>query len=112
MKPFLRTLPLFLALALCGCISASPDNYQLSTLAQVNAKVRANNDSDNDMFNEWRYAGSDDKYDYIYEFKEGIFLAPKGNYHYYKIPKGEYKLPCAPYPFNPDPQTNFRIQLR
>ncbi len=107
----LRPLFLCLGLLLCGCVSSSPDNYQLVTLDQVNAKVRANGVNDNDMFNEWRYAGSDDQYDYIYEFKEGIFLTPKGNFHYYKLPKGTYKLPCAPYPFNPDPQTNFRIQL-
>jgi len=108
----LRPLLLALALALCGCISTSPEKFQLATLAQINAKVQSNSNSDNDMFNEWRYAGSDDQYDYIYEYKEGIFVTPKSNFHYYKLPKGEYKLPCAPYPFNPDPGTNFRISVR
>jgi hypothetical protein len=102
---------LVLALMLCGCIGVSGnlDNYQYSTLAQVNAKVHANNSSPNAMYNQWYYAGSDDKYDYIYEFKRGISITPNSDFHYYKLDKGQFNPDGGRYPFNPDPNANTPI---
>ena len=102
-------LILFLAFALGGCSSVGPDGYQYSTIAQVNAKVLANNSNQNDMYNHWFYAGSDDRYDYIYEFKRGISITPNTNFHYYKLDKGQFTPPGQRYPFNPDPNPNTAI---
>jgi hypothetical protein len=102
-------LALALALLLVGCISTSLDNYQYSTLAQVNAKVRANNSNENDMYNHWFYAGSDDHFDYIYEFKRGISVTPNSNFHYYKLDKGQFNPVGGRYPFSPDPNRNAEI---
>ena len=99
---------ILLMLVLGGCVSASMDKYQYVSLDQIQAKRRANNTSQQDMYNYWRYAGSDDKYDYIYEYKPGIFLSPPSNFHYYKLDKGALKLDGR-YPFNPDPKGNSEI---
>jgi len=100
---------MLLVMMLCGCVSASPGNYAYVTLAQINAKVSANNHNDNDMYNHWYYAGSDDKYDYIYEFKRGISVTPNSNFHYYKLDKGQFNPEGGRYPFNPNPSTNAEI---
>jgi hypothetical protein len=109
-KPCLSIL--VLALVLCGCVGVSGDvaTYQYSTLAQVNAKVRANNSNPNDMFNQWYYAGSDDKYDYIYEFKRGMSITPNGNFHYYKLDRGQFNPEGSRYPFKPNTNTNTPIE--
>jgi len=98
---------LFLCL-LCGCVSSSLDKYQLVTPADINAKIKANAATDNDTYNRWRYAGSDDQYDYIYEFKPSISITPPSGFKYYKLPKGELKLD-ARYPFAPDIKKNTAI---
>ncbi len=104
----LRLFSLFLGLLLCGCVSTSLDNYQYVTLAQLNAKIQANGNNEQDMFNTWRYAGSDDKYDYVYEFKRGISITPNSNFHYYKLDKGQLKI-GGHYPFAPDANGNLPL---
>ena len=95
MNSAMKNFWVFCLLLLCGCVSTSLDEYTLATPAVINAKIHANNGNENDQYNLWRYAGSDDKYDYVYEFKPGIFLSQPSNFHYYKLPKGELKLDVA-----------------
>ena len=104
----MKQFGLLILFLLCGCASTSLDQYQLMTPAQINAKVKANNGTEGDKFNVWRYAGSDDQYDYIYEFKPGIFLSPPSNYHYYRLAKGQLQLDGR-YLFNPDIKKNTPI---
>ncbi len=106
-----RTLSAFLLLSLllAGCVSASLDKYQHATLDQINAKRRANASEQADIYNRWYYAGSDDKYDYIYEYKKGILLAPPSNFHYYKLDKGQLDNLPERFPFHPDLQANPEI---
>jgi hypothetical protein len=104
----MKNFSLLLLFLLCGCVSTSLDQYQLMTPEAINAKIKTNNSNESDKFNVWRYAGSDDTYDYIYDFKPGIFLSPPSNYHYYKLPKGELKLDGR-YPFAPDNKKNTPI---
>jgi hypothetical protein len=104
----MKTFAFLFLLLLCGCASTSLDQYQAMTPTDINAKIKANNGTEGDKYNEWRYAGSDDKYDYIYEFKPGIFLSPPSNYHYYKLPKGELDV-AGRYPFAPDIKKNTQI---
>jgi len=98
---------LFLLL-LSGCVSANLDNYGYMTLAQVDAKRRANEQSQADIYNKWYYAGSDDKYDYIYEFEKGVSITPPSNFHYYKLDKGQLGIKGS-YPFKPDPDSNTEL---
>jgi len=99
---------LLLMLMLSACVSTSLEGYQHATVAEINAKRHANNASQADMYNRWHYAGSDDKYDYIYEFKPGIFLSPPSNFHYYKLDKGQLDIEGR-YPFHPDVKQNTDI---
>ncbi|HTB64140.1 MAG TPA: hypothetical protein VK737_11210 [Opitutales bacterium] len=103
-----RLLSLLLLFTLCGCVSTNLENYQYITTAQLNAKIKANGNSEPDMFNSWRYAGSDDKYDYIYEYKPGISVSPNTNFHYYKLDKGQVKIDNR-YPFAPDAKGNMPL---
>jgi hypothetical protein len=104
----MKKLGFLLLFLLCGCASTSLDKYQAVTPTEINAKIKKNNGIEADMFNLWRYAGSDDQYDYVYEFKPGIFLSPPSNFHYYKLPKGQLPLEGR-YPFNPDIKKNTEI---
>jgi len=104
----MKTFGILLLLLLCGCASTSLDKYQATTPDAIQAKIKANNSNDSDMYNQWRYAGSDDTNDYFYEYKPGIFLSPPSNFKYYKLPKGQLKVD-ARYPFNPDIKKNTDI---
>lgn len=96
-------------LLLAGCVSTSLDNYQPATFADIQAKRRANGTNQADIYNRWYYAGSDDKYDYIYEYKKGISVTPPTNFHYYKLVRGQLEELPARFPFKPDLGANPEI---
>lgn len=97
------------ALLLAGCVSTSLDTYHYATLADINAKRRANGTNQADIYNRWYYAGSDDKYDYIYEYKKGVSVSPPSNFHYYKVDKGQIENLPASFPFHPELGSNPEI---
>ncbi len=101
---------LCLAALLCAaCVSTSLDNYHPATFADIQAKRRANATNQADIYNRWYYAGSDDKYDYIYEYKKGISVTPPTNFHYYRVEKGQLDNLPASFPFHPDLGSNPEI---
>ena len=104
----MKNLWLLLLLFLAGCASTSLDEYQLVTPDDITAKIKANNANENDKYDLWRYAGSDDKYDYFYEYEPGIFLTQPHNFKYYRLPRGDLKLDGR-YPFAPDIKKNSQI---
>jgi len=104
----MKRIWVILLLLLSGCASSSLDQYRLVTPVEINAKIKSNTTNEADVYNLWRYAGSDDQYDYVYEFKPGIFLTPPSNFKYYKLPKGELKVESR-YPFAPDTKKNTQI---
>jgi len=107
MKRFFLILVLLL---LCGCVSSSLTDYRYVTVADVMAKRRANESNQAEIYNKWYYAGSDDKYDYIYEYAKGISITPPSHFHYYKLDKGQLEnLPGAGSPFKPDLNANPEI---
>jgi hypothetical protein len=97
---------LLLAALLAGCVSASLDNYHYATFADIQAKRRANATNQAEIYNRWYYAGSDDKYDYIYEYTKGISITPPSNFHYYKLDRGQLENLPARFPFKPDLKAN------
>ncbi len=104
--PMKKIFSLLLLLLLCGCVSSSLDNYRYVTLADILAKRQANETNQADIYNKWYYAGSDDKYDYLYEYAEGISITPPSNFHYYKIDKGQLDIPGGRFPFHPQLKAN------
>jgi hypothetical protein len=101
-----KLLSLLLLLLLCGCVSSNLTEYRYVTVADIMAKRRANDANQADIYNKWYYAGSDDQYDYIYEYDKGISISPPSNFHYYKIDKGQLEIPGGRFPFHPDLKAN------
>jgi len=105
-----RISSLLFFLLLCGCVSSSLTEYHYATVDDVNAKRRANEQNQAEIYNKWYYAGSDDKYDYIYEYAKGISITPPSHFHYYKLDKGQLQdLPGGRFPFSPDLKANPEI---
>jgi hypothetical protein len=102
-----RILIVFLLL-LVGCASADKSKYQLATADQIQAKIKQDNSSKGSSWNIWRYAGSDDSFDYIYEYNPGIFLSPDSEFEYFKLNHGQVQLPPRT-DFKPDKKTNIQI---
>jgi len=89
-----------------GCVSPSKSSYVPATPQQVADKIARNNNSRDYGWNLWNYAGSDDQYDYIYEYTPGSVI-PYG-FAFYKLPAGS--LTMRPhYGFDPDFGNNMTI---
>lgn len=98
LRPLLAGLGALLLLA-SGCESPARGGYSLATSEQIDAKVQRNNQSRDHVWNHWRYAGSDDQYDYVYEYVPGSVI-PYG-FRCYKLPKGDVPI-LTRFAFDPD----------
>jgi hypothetical protein len=99
----LRFLPWLFLVALVGCVSPTITLYRETTPAEIAQRVADNNNSRYDMWNTWKYAGSDDRYDYIYQYDPGAIVSY--GFYGYKLPRGEINV-GRPYDFNPDLDKN------
>ncbi len=104
MKTLLTSIIILLLCA--GCESPTRSSYQPMTSDQLTRKLARNEASRAYAWNQWRYAGSDDKYDYIYEYVPGSVI-PYG-FHCYKMERGALALNLR-YDFDPDFDNNTRI---
>lgn len=96
-----------IVLLLCaGCESPNKGGYTLVNAQQIHEKRLRNEASREYVWNQWRYAGSDAKYDYVYEYVPGSVI-PYG-FQCYKLPRGEMDLSLR-YDFDPDFGNNQRI---
>ncbi|HVU37667.1 MAG TPA: hypothetical protein VHC95_04990 [Opitutales bacterium] len=96
-----------IVLLLCaGCESPNKGGYTLVTPQQIHQKRLHNEVSRDYVWNQWRYAGSDDQYDYIYEYVPGSVI-PYG-FHCYKVNRGELAFDLR-YDFDPNFGDNMRI---
>lgn len=100
---------LLAVLVVSACVSTDVADFHHATLADIQAKRRANAANQADIYNRWYYAGSDDKYDYIYEYQKGISVTPPKNFHYYKLDKGQLDNLPPSFPFNPQLGANPEI---
>lgn len=103
MKTLLISIILLL---LAGCLSPNKSSYQPLDGGQFTAKIMRNEKSRDYVWNHWRYAGSDENYDYVYEYTPGSVI-PYG-FKCYRLPKGVVD-PSVRYDFDPDFGNNMRV---
>jgi len=103
----MKTLFISAILLLCaGCASSGKFSYVTVTPAQLENKIQRNDTSRDFVWNHWNYAGSDEKYDYVYEYTPGCII-PYG-FQCYKMPRGDLNVSFR-YEFDPDYGNNKRL---
>ena len=73
---------------------------------QLERKIQRNDASRDYAWNHWNYAGSDQQFDYLYEYVPGSVL-PYG-FQFYKMPRGDLAVGRR-YEFDPDLGNNAKI---
>jgi len=89
-----------------GCTSAPQGAYALTDRAQISDRIHHNSQSATEFSNRWKYAGSDDNYDYFYEYDQGDMYP--NDFHFYKASRGEFQFPFQ-YAFDSNINSNQTI---
>lgn len=103
MKTLLTSIILLLG---AGCVSTNKVAYQAMTASQFNQKIVRNEKSRGYVWDHWRYAGSDQQYDYVYEYVPGSVIPYA--FKFYKLPRGILAVSVR-YDFDPDFDNNVLV---